>query len=235
MDLKFSVIAKNLTVSFDNKLILDNVDFSVGRGEFVGVVGRSGAGKTTLLKAIAGLILTRGCLDVSSNIGMVFQDFRLLPWKRSLSNVELACRSGNKKSLSSKAMKSLKIFHLQDRFPHQMSGGEKQRVAFARALVNQPDLILCDEAFGQLDVVTRAEMQGWLLNIRKKLSSSVVFCTHSLEESILLCDRILILDSGRITGEYKVPFGSSRDISIMDSSDFFKAKSALKQLLTVRG
>ncbi|HTX03318.1 MAG TPA: ATP-binding cassette domain-containing protein [Candidatus Acidoferrales bacterium] len=192
---------------------VDGVTFEVGRGEKFVVIGPSGCGKTTLLKAIGGFMrpsagrLTiegRPIASAGPDRMVVFQDFdQLFPWHTIRGNVAYALRvtkRGVSKEESLKradaVLELVGIGHAADRYPHQLSGGMKQRAAIARAIALEPTLLLLDEPFGALDAITRTRMQRELLAIHARLGLSIVLITHSIEEAAAIGDRVLVLTRG---------------------------------------
>jgi nitrate/nitrite transport system ATP-binding protein len=192
---------------------LRNIDLTVAKGEFVTLIGHSGCGKSTLLNLIAGLLRpSSGNLMVSNreivgpgpDRGMVFQNHSLLPWMSCLENVQLAvervfgAQEGKVqiKQRSQAALDMVGLSHAQDKKPHEISGGMKQRVGIARALAMEPKVLLMDEPFGALDALTRAHLQDELLRIIAKTQSTVVMVTHDVDEAVLLSDRIVMMTNG---------------------------------------
>lgn len=197
---------ENLRVSFQNKAVIDNINLSVKEGEFVTILGPSGCGKSTILNTLCGIIKSdSGNIYVNDKIiknrNKVFaympQEDLLLPWKNILDNV---CLYGaivkNLKEARKEALKNFEKFGLkgyEKSYPKELSGGMRQRAAFLRTSLCKADIMLLDEPFGALDVITRYEMQNWLVNMRKELNKTTILVTHDIEEAIYLSDRILIL------------------------------------------
>jgi NitT/TauT family transport system ATP-binding protein len=205
---------QGLSKTFENKsgkdknnLVLDKINLTIKHNEFVSFIGPSGCGKTTLLKIIAGLLpIDKGKVLIKGNSvnspgpdrSMVFQSFCLLPWATILSNVAfgLEVRRVPKKEREERAMEMLKIVGLQDyaqHLPRHLSGGMQQRAGIARALVMDPEILLMDEPFGQLDAQTRRGLQEDLMRIWQDHKKTVVFVTHSMDEAVYLSDRVFIL------------------------------------------
>src|SRR6266702_622371 len=196
-------------------VVLEDVSYDVAPGEFVALVGPSGCGKTTLLDLIGGLTLPdRGQILVGGRVidgpgldrGIVFQQYALFPWKTALGNVEfgLEAKGVGKRERRAIAQRFLDLVGLSafaDHYPHQLSGGMKQRVSIARALSYEPDVLLMDEPFAALDAQTRESLQDELLRIWKRTGTTVVFITHSIDEAIYLGQRVLVMAAapGRIT------------------------------------
>jgi NitT/TauT family transport system ATP-binding protein len=208
---------------------LESIQLEVAGGELVCVIGRSGCGKTTLLRIAAGLEKpTKGSVSLdgapitgpSTAIGMVFQEDRLLAWRSVLSNVELGpeiarVEASKRRSLAEKALELVDLTAFGGAFPSELSGGMRQRVAIARALVNEPRVILMDEPFGALDARTRSQMQQELLRIRAATGTTIVVVTHSVDESLVLADRIVVLSPrpGRIHQVLRMDSAHPRDRS----------------------
>ena len=191
-----SVELKGVFKDFGDRRVLDGVSLSIQPGEFVAVVGKSGCGKSTLLRLVAGLeSVSGGTLRVSAAPRLMFQDARLLPWKRVGDNVALGSPS------DAATRSALSQVGLSDRtrdYPAVLSGGQKQRVALARALASAPPLLLLDEPLGALDALTRAEMQTLLADLWRERGFTALLVTHDIEEAVLLADRVILLDAGRI-------------------------------------
>jgi len=193
----------------DNREVvaIEDISMSIKKNELVSILGPSGCGKTTVLRMIAGLVEpTEGevivdgvkVVEPGSDRGMVFQDFALFPWRSVRKNVEfgLEVTGVPKEERAERVNKYLNIVGL-DKFAdarvHELSGGMKQRVGIARAMVNNPKVILMDEPFGALDAQTRNIMQAGLIRILEKTDQTIVFVTHSVDEAVFLSDRIIIM------------------------------------------
>jgi NitT/TauT family transport system ATP-binding protein len=193
---------------------LRGIDLAVGEGEFVAVLGRSGCGKSTLLRLISGLIpVTAGEVRVSGDrvtkprrdIAMMFQKPALLPWRSVVDNVLLPVQifGGRKADHRDRAHELLTMTGLEGfakRLPHELSGGMQQRVALCRSLIAKPRVMLMDEPFSALDALTREELSGELQRVHMELGTTIVFVTHSIDEAVLLADRVVVLSPrpGRI-------------------------------------
>jgi sulfonate transport system ATP-binding protein len=188
--------------AFDGTVVLDGVDVELQPGEIVALLGRSGSGKTTLLKALAGLDRdVTGTVDTADAVAVVFQDPRLLPWRDVLTNVALGLRGPDPDTRARAALEEVGLAGREHAWPRQLSGGQRQRVALARALVREPDLLLLDEPFSSLDALTRAAAQQLVADLHARHRPAVLLVTHDVEEALLLADRILVLDGGRIAAE----------------------------------
>jgi sulfonate transport system ATP-binding protein len=190
---------------FGNNIVLNDLDFEIGAGEFVALLGRSGSGKTTLLRTLAGLDGAGGQdVTIPSSRAVVFQDARLLPWKRVWRNVGLGLRGFGVREQAEAALREVGLGHRLDAWPLTLSGGEAQRVALARALVREPQLLLLDEPFAALDALTRIKMHDLVLGLWRRHRPAVLLVTHDVDEAIALADRILVLDTGRIVCEERI-------------------------------
>ena len=187
--------------------VLENIQHRIENGRFVSIIGPSGCGKTTLLRIIAGLekasagkVLLDGkeLVQGTEEVGLVFQEYALFPWRTTLQNIEmgLEIRGMDKPKRRLTAMEYIKTFDLngfENRYPRELSGGMKQRVAIARTLIMNPRVVLMDEPFGSLDSQTRNAMQEFLLRIWLKRGDTIIFVTHNVEEAVFLSDEIVIL------------------------------------------
>lgn len=204
----------NLNHSFGFKEILKNISFTLKKGETLAVLGASGAGKTTLLHLCADLIDAEQNRIVNSFVSsaFAFQEPRLLPWKTAVDNIAIALRAQKIKSRDAyeKAKHIALDFGLEkddlEKFPKDLSGGMKQRVSFARALVVEPSLLFLDEPFSALDIGLKKELKQFLLNIVQKNNMSILFITHDPMEAVALSDRIILLDKdpGRIAKIFSI-------------------------------
>lgn len=199
------VIARGVRRVFGSDVVLDGIDLTLRRGEIVALVGRSGSGKSTLLRTIAGLDRGHGGrIDLDGSVAVAFQEPRLLPWKRVHRNVSLGLSGENGKQRAVDALAEVNLGHRVDAWPLTLSGGEAQRVSLARALVREPDLLLLDEPFGALDALTRITAYDLLIRLWRRHGFAVLLVTHDVEEAVLLADRVLVLDGGRIAHDVAV-------------------------------
>lgn len=223
---------------------LKDIDLEVGKGEFVCLLGPSGCGKSTLLNAVAGFSLpTGGRIRVEGqeirapgpDRGMVFQEYALFPWMTVAQNIafgmEVQGRSKAEINLTvDQLLVTLNLKDFRDRFPKDLSGGMRQRVAIARVLALDSPIMLMDEPFGALDALTRRNLQDELLRIWSSLGKTILFVTHSIEESIYLADRIVVMTyrPGTIKRDQRVDIPRPRDPS---SAVFNDLKRELGQLV----
>jgi ABC-type nitrate/sulfonate/bicarbonate transport system ATPase subunit len=208
---------------------LGGIDLHIRKGEFVCLLGASGCGKSTLLRIIAGFeTATAGTVAVHDrpvtgpgpDRGIVFQDYALFPWLTVRENIGfgpkhagLARREVTR--ITAQFMDMVGLTAFADHYPHQLSGGMKQRVAIARVLANDTNMLLMDEPFGALDALTRAKLQEDLLDIWQRTRLTVIFVTHSVEEAVLLADRVLLMSAGpgRIDDGFIIDLPRPRDVS----------------------
>ncbi|GAA2638432.1 ABC transporter ATP-binding protein [Dactylosporangium fulvum] len=216
---------------FGTTVVLDGVDLTIGRGEVVALLGASGSGKSTLLRVLAGLDdEATGTYTTHGSTAVVFQEHRLLPWKRVSANVALGVRGGDLRARVEEALHEVGLTEKGRAWPAELSGGQSQRVAFARALVRRPDLLLLDEPFGALDALNRLRMQALFGRLRARHDFAALLVTHDVDEALLLADRVLVLDSGRIAEDRKVPLPRPRAV---DAPGFGAERRALLSLLNV--
>ena len=227
-------------VSFD---ISDKPD----HGEIIVFLGPSGCGKSTILKAIAGLIQpTKGeCFvdgklitDVGRDRGMVFQTYTSFAWLTVRKNVEYGLRlqgidKEKRRTLSQKILEEVGLAEFAERYPKDLSGGMKQRVAIARTLINNPRVVLMDEPFGALDPQTRWGMQSLLLDISRRENNTIIFITHDVSEAVYLADTCYVLSKrpAQILEKVDVPVFPVKDITLKSSADFRANENKLLNLL----
>jgi NitT/TauT family transport system ATP-binding protein len=222
---------------------LDDVSFEVHPQEFVCVLGPSGSGKTTLLRILAGLLPpTSGSFmfghGEQPSIGMVFQQANLMPWRTVIENIKLPLevQDVDEASARTKAQEMIELVGLQgfeDSLPRDLSGGMAQRVAIARALIHDPDLLLLDEPFGSLDALTRERMWNELSRIWQRQQKTVIMVTHSINESLFLADRVLVLTQrpGRVKLDLKVDLPRPRQDDIRYTPQFGELAKELRSAI----
>jgi NitT/TauT family transport system ATP-binding protein len=206
------------------------VDLSVPPGEFTAIVGPTGCGKSSLLNLVAGLlgasegrvlVFGRQVAAVNREAAYMFQQDALLPWKSAVDNVALGPRlRGVRRDEADRQargwLRRVGLEGFEDRFPHQLSGGQRKRVAMAQALINRLPLLLMDESFSALDVQTRALMENELLGLWSELKPTVLFVTHDLEEAIAMADRVILMTAGpaaTVKADYEVPLPRPRNVA----------------------
>jgi sulfonate transport system ATP-binding protein len=198
------VRVRGLTRRFTVKGVLNGVDLDIRKGEFVALLGRSGCGKSTLLRALAGIdheAAGEGEIFVPDRISVAFQDARLLPWKRVLDNVVLGLTTPAAKDRGRAALAEVELAGREASWPFELSGGEQQRVALARSLVREPELLLADEPFGALDALTRIRMHALLKRLVTVHQPAVLLVTHDVDEAIALADRVVVLEAGKVAAD----------------------------------
>jgi NitT/TauT family transport system ATP-binding protein len=226
---------------------VSDVSLEIAAGEFVSVIGPSGCGKSTLLNAVAGFVApTRGSVSIDgkpiagpgADRGVVFQQYSLFPWQTVLGNVEFGLRLQGvaRRERQDKARHLLGLAGLsqfEQHYPHQLSGGMKQRVGIIRALAANPRILLMDEPFGALDMQTRSIMQHILTDLWQTLGISVLFITHDIEEAIFLSDRVYVMTArpGRIKAVVDVPLARPRRPEIVTTQHFLSIRAHLRELI----
>lgn len=217
---------------FGKRTVLHGLDVDIAAGDFVSIVGRSGCGKSTLFRLLAGLdqpddgnLTLLGTQDPRGDTRIMFQEARLLPWKHVLDNVGIGLRGDWKDA----ALEALAQVGLEDRayeWPGVLSGGQRQRVALARALVHKPRLLLLDEPFGALDALTRIEMQQLVHRLWQQHRFTALLVTHDVSEALVLSDRVLLLESGKISHDEQLQIGHPRDRA---SAEFARKEGEIVQ------
>jgi len=217
-------------LAFGSYHAIDGVSFEAAPGQFLALVGPTGCGKSSLLNLVAGLLKPsagtvrvggRTLDSVNREAAYMFQSDALLPWKTALENVALGplLRGTPRVQAAKNAefwLERVGLRGLGSRYPSQLSGGQRKRVAMAQALINRPPILLMDESFSALDVQTRALMENELLELWRELKATVLFVTHDLEEAIAMADRVLLLTAGpnaTIKGDYKVHLPRPRNVA----------------------
>ena len=212
-----------LVLSYGGTPVLEGASLAVPAGKFVSLVGPSGSGKSSLLRAVIGLQTpSSGTVSAevpADEIGILFQDDALLPWRTAEENVALGLRlkgvdSGTALAAARQWITRLGLYGLSERFPRQLSGGQRKRVALAQVLAREPKLLLMDEPFASLDAIVRARVTGDLVRLVERGGISVLLVTHDLEEAIALSDTVYLLSQGpraQIAGSYEVTLPRPRD------------------------
>lgn len=228
--------------------ILLDVNLEVGSHEFLCILGPSGCGKTTLLRCLAGFESYTGSIVIDgrersgpeSDVMMVFQDFnQLFPWKTVEKNVQYPLKLNgirDKQELqerSEKALEEVRLSGYGHYYPHQLSGGMKQRVAIARTLANEPEVLLMDEPFGALDAQTRVVMQELLADICERTNTTILFITHDIDEAVLLGDRIYVMSRrpGTVREMIKVNIPGERSHNVLVTPAFLETKKRIMDML----
>ena len=236
---------KNINKSFEGKnknlSVLENINLTINDGEFICLLGPSGCGKTTLLRLIAGLehptsgeIIANGELvkKPSGDRAVIFQQYSLFPWLTVLQNVTFGLemtKKGTKEenvAAAERYLESVGLIDFKDSYPHELSGGMKQRVAIIRSLLNHSPILLMDEPFSAVDMQTRHKLQEQLIGVWKRFDNTIVFVTHDVDEAVYLADKIVILDKnpGRIATIVEVDIERPRK---RDSDEFIKLQESI--------
>lgn len=227
------IIVENLSKEFDTQqgreIVFSDVSFEIEPGSFVTLIGKSGSGKSTLLNIISDVMEpTSGQVRFDSpdnsedvTVGHVFQSPRLLPWESCVDNIEFVHQNNSEYSddLARQYLDMVGLSEHYNKYPTQLSGGQQQRVGIARAFSIDPEIILMDEPFSNLDEITAEELRDELMRIWRELHKTVFFVTHDITEAVQLSDRILMLGNGRIYEDLEVTLDRPRDI---DSEEFLK-------------
>ena len=239
-----SIEIKNINKSFDgrgmNLSVLEDINLTINDGELVCLLGPSGCGKTTLLRLIAGLdqptsgeIIANGELveKPSGDRAVIFQQYSLFPWLTVLQNVTFGLEiSGGSKEENIQAaeryLKSVGLLEFKDSYPHELSGGMKQRVAIIRSLLNHSPILLMDEPFSALDMQNRHKLQEQLIGVWKRFENTIVFVTHDVDEAVYLADKIVLLDKnpGKIAEVIPVDLQRPRK---RDSQEFLRIQESI--------
>ena len=245
-----SIEVKNINKSFKSKKtdqlsVLENINLNIDDGELVCLLGPSGCGKTTLLRLIAGLdqptsgeIIANGekVTKPSGDRAVIFQQYSLFPWLTVLQNVTFGLemtKKGSKEeniAAAERYLESVGLIDFKDSYPHELSGGMKQRVAIIRSLLNHSPILLMDEPFSALDMQNRHKLQEQLIGVWKRFENTIVFVTHDVDEAVYLADKIVILDKnpGRIAKIIEVDIERPRN---RESKEFLAIQDSIVQNL----
>lgn len=247
-----AAVLQNASVTFGELVALSNVSLNIGVGDFWTILGPSGCGKSTLLRLVSDLIpAASGDVSVlgkstqearlAREFAFVFQDATLLPWRTALQNVELPLEVGRKRGIKlpvgdrspRELLKLVGLEGREDALPKELSGGMRQRVSIARALVCQPKLLLMDEPFGALDEMTRDHLNLQLLQIWEQTGVTILFVTHSIPEAVFLGQKVLMLKShpGRLKEIVDIELPYPRAIKMRDTPEFTRYSAYLRELL----
>ncbi len=227
----------------NEKSVISNLSFSVGKGEFVSIIGKSGTGKSTILKLIAGLlpadsgrILVNGETISLGSTGYMPQRDLLLPWRTVLENIMLSSEIQDQSKVTKEIAKTwLMKIGLSDNekdYPQQLSGGMRQRVAFLRTILTGKEILLLDEPFGALDALTKKEMHKWLLSLWQELDKTILFITHDLEEAILLSDKIILLHPDQTVEEISINLPRPRNSEMVLTLEMLEYRAKLEKMIS---
>ena len=233
--------------SFGATVALEPTSLKIEDGSFVAIVGPSGCGKSTLFNVIAGLLKPDSgearladevVTGTAGHVGYMLQKDLLMPWRTVEDNITMAARltrgvNSDDRAEARRVAEQYGLGEFLRHYPHALSGGMRQRVAFMRTLVTRHPLLLLDEPFGALDAQTRLEMQQWLLQVWKQAQRTVLFITHDVDESIFLSDRVLVMSPrpGRIIADFVNPLGRPRHLDVLTDPQFVALKSQILHLL----
>ena len=200
-----AVTVRGLVRRYGARTVIDGLDLTIARGEFVALLGESGCGKTTLLRALSGLdAIDGGAVEAPRRPAVVFQEHRLLPWESLWRNVSLGQPEDGARRRAGEALAEVGLGDRLDDWPRNLSGGQSQRVALARALVQEPELLLLDEPFAALDALTRLRMQALVKELIARHRPGVLLVTHDVDEAVALADRVLLMRDGAIAFERRL-------------------------------
>lgn len=251
MEMRAAISIHGLTKRYGNFTVIDELDLKVEPGSITSVLAPSGAGKTTLLRIISGLakptsgeVLVNGKVvsAPTPDVGFMFQESSAFPWLTVRQNVEFGCRLAANRGRKDPKRDAEKVKQMcsevgldrfLDHYPSQLSGGQKQRVVIARSLILQPQIILCDEPFSALDEVTRNELRNLLIQLHGRYSPTVMFITHSIEESLFLGSRLIVCAGPPLKAfvDRAVSFNEPRQFNLLYSDEFTIFKRDVKETL----
>src|SRR2546428_8496204 len=245
--LSVEAVGKTFETKKGDFVALTGIELQIRKGEFVTLIGHSGCGKSTLLNLVAGLLKpTEGTILLADkhidgpgpDRGVVFQNHSLLPWLTCFENVYLAVErvfATDRKERTHAALELVGLSHAEHKYPHEISGGMKQRVGIARALAIEPKVLLLDEPFGALDALTRATLQDELMRIVEKTGATVLMVTHDVDEAVLLSDRVVMMTNGpaaTIGGVLEIDLPRPRQrLALAHDARFMDLRAALLEFL----
>ena len=222
---------QNLKYSYDGKKVLDGINLQIESGEFVSIVGQSGCGKTTLLNCIAGFLNSEGKVGAVGRIGYVFQNHALYPFMTCGENIALGLgflKATERQERVSEYLEIVGLPNYQERYPWQLSGGESQRIAIARAFAPKPCAVLLDEPLSALDIMRREAMMEWLIGLMEKYPTTVLMVTHWIDEAILASDRVVVLGNGVIKRDFPVSLPRPRSDLTKAGGDFARLRNEIR-------
>lgn len=233
---KIKISIENLCKNYDDVEILKDISINVYEGEFVSILGPSGCGKSTIFNIVANLTsYSSGSLSIDGKLSYMYQKDLLLPYKTIIDNVSLPIilKKEKKKKAHEIVKPYFEIFGLSGyeyKYPKELSGGMKQRANFLRTFMNSNDIMLLDEPFGALDSITKTSMQKWLLDVKKKVNSTILLITHDIDEAIMLSDRVYVLSKRPAVVKKEFFIDRSQD-NEYSSDDISKLKKEILELL----
>ncbi|MEA2677512.1 MAG: NitT/TauT family transport system ATP-binding protein [Chloroflexota bacterium] len=246
--IKLGHVSRSFVIDGRPMTVLDDVSFDVPAHGITAVVGPNGSGKSTLLRLVAGLLKPDSgaveingapVTDADQRVGLVFQEPRLLPWRTALDNVAfpLELAGVGRAERHERAQALLELVGLAPfarAYPHQLSGGMRQRAAIGRALVREPQILLLDEPFSALDALTRERFNAELLDIWQRTGTTILVVTHSIPEAVFLADEVVVLTDrpGRVAARIDVPLGRPRAMDALDSAAFTRAAATIRAHLS---
>lgn len=230
---------KEVSKSYDNMKILKDITLQVNEGELVSIVGPSGSGKSTIFNIITKLIdIDDGEIHINGKVSYMYQKDMMVPWKKVIDNIAIPLvLKGMKKSEARREVeKYIETFGLKGfeyKYPTQLSGGMKQRANFLKTFMTSNEIMLLDEPFGALDSITRKNLQKWLIDLKRKTNSTILFITHDIDEAILISDRIYVISEkpAVIKGEIKVQLPECEENEISLCKEYIELKRSLIKLL----
>lgn len=233
------ILLNGISKSYDGMKILKDISFNVNKGELVTIVGPSGSGKSTIFNIITKLTeVDGGSLNINGDVSYMYQKDMMVPWKKVIDNIAipLVLKGMKKKEAREVVEKYIDIFGLegfQEKYPSQLSGGMKQRANLLKTYLTSNDIMLLDEPFGALDSITRGKLQKWLVGLKKKTNSTILFITHDIDEAILISDRIYVISEkpAIIKGEVKVDISRDNYDEISLTKEFIEIKRNVLKLL----
>ncbi|MDU4890471.1 MAG: ABC transporter ATP-binding protein [Clostridium sp.] len=229
----------HISKSYDNMKILKDITLHVNEGELISIVGPSGSGKSTIFNIITKLTnIDGGEVDISGKVSYMYQKDMMVPWKKVIDNIAIPLvLKGIKKSEARREVeKYIETFGLKGfeyKYPTQLSGGMKQRANFLKTFLTSNEIMLLDEPFGALDSITRKNLQKWLIDLKQKMNSTILFITHDIDEAILISDRVYVITEkpAVIKGEIKIQLPECGENEVSLCKEYIDLKRSLIKLL----
>lgn len=229
----------HISKSYDNMKILKDITLHVNEGELISIVGPSGSGKSTIFNIITKLTnIDGGEVDISGKVSYMYQKDMMVPWKKVIDNIAIPLvLKGIKKSEARREVeKYIETFGLKGfeyKYPTQLSGGMKQRANFLKTFLTSNEIMLLDEPFGALDSITRKNLQKWLIDLKQKMNSTILFITHGIDEAILISDRVYVITEkpAVIKGEIKIQLPECGENEVSLCKEYIDLKRSLIKLL----